>query len=86
VKSKEKNTVQKSNLTPSFEEEKLRDGIKAVQSELFSVPFQCTCSYCLYHGWDPSENARLGSDMTESRVTLGLNLFSLSLFWWALGV
>nr|XP_020015946.1 developmental pluripotency-associated protein 3 [Castor canadensis] len=32
------------------------------RSEPFSVPFQCTCSYCLYHSWDPSENARLGSD------------------------
>uniref|UniRef100_A0A8C0WML6 Uncharacterized protein n=1 Tax=Castor canadensis TaxID=51338 RepID=A0A8C0WML6_CASCN len=41
--------------------QKLRDGIKGVQSEPFSVPFQCTCSYCLYHSWDPSENARLGT-------------------------
>jgi hypothetical protein len=39
--------------------EKLRDGIKEVQSEPFSMLFRCTC---LYHSWDPSENARLGSE------------------------
>jgi hypothetical protein len=51
-----------SNRYSRARREKLRDGIKGVQSEPFSVPFQCTCSYCLYHSWDPSENARLGSD------------------------
>jgi hypothetical protein len=28
------------------------------------VPFKCTCR--IYHGWDPSENARIVS-MTESQ-------------------
>ncbi|KAK7799491.1 hypothetical protein U0070_022615 [Myodes glareolus] len=23
-------------------------------------PFKCLCTFCLYHGWDPSENAKIG--------------------------
>ncbi|CAO2606478.1 Developmental pluripotency-associated protein 3 [Lemmus lemmus] len=23
-------------------------------------PFKCICTFCLYHGWDPSENAKIG--------------------------
>nr|XP_027806370.1 developmental pluripotency-associated protein 3 [Marmota flaviventris] len=33
-----------------------------LSSESRSVPFKCTCSFCVYHGWDPSENARIGYD------------------------
>uniref|UniRef100_A0A8D2AI40 Developmental pluripotency-associated protein 3 n=1 Tax=Sciurus vulgaris TaxID=55149 RepID=A0A8D2AI40_SCIVU len=41
--------------------------VRFSQSETPSVPFKCTCSYCVYHGWDPSENARIGYDYdTES--------------------
>uniref|UniRef100_A0A8C2LXG0 Developmental pluripotency-associated 3 n=1 Tax=Cricetulus griseus TaxID=10029 RepID=A0A8C2LXG0_CRIGR len=25
-------------------------------------PFRCLCTFCLYQGWDPSENARIGKD------------------------
>lgn len=23
-------------------------------------PFKCICTFCLYNGWDPSENAKIG--------------------------
>ncbi|XP_047403855.1 developmental pluripotency-associated protein 3 [Sciurus carolinensis] len=48
-------------------EQQRTNNLKGVQSESRSVPFKCTCSYCVYHGWDPSENARIGYDYdTES--------------------
>ncbi|XP_040594254.1 developmental pluripotency-associated protein 3 [Mesocricetus auratus] len=25
-------------------------------------PFRCLCTFCLYQGWDPSENAKIGKD------------------------
>uniref|UniRef100_A0A8D2DN65 Uncharacterized protein n=1 Tax=Sciurus vulgaris TaxID=55149 RepID=A0A8D2DN65_SCIVU len=55
-----------------LEREQQRDNnLKGVQSESQSVPFKCTCSYCIYHGWDSSENARTGND--HDTVTIGIN-------------
>ncbi|XP_006146682.1 developmental pluripotency-associated protein 3 isoform X2 [Tupaia chinensis] len=34
---------------------------KFSRNEPRSEPFRCRCSYCVYHGWDPSENAKIGS-------------------------
>ncbi|KAL2776891.1 developmental pluripotency-associated protein 3, partial [Daubentonia madagascariensis] len=34
-------------------------------NESRSEPFRCSCSFCVYHRWDPSENARIGNYDTE---------------------
>ncbi|XP_052577526.1 developmental pluripotency-associated protein 3 [Peromyscus californicus insignis] len=27
-----------------------------------SEPFRCLCTFCVYQGWDPAENARIGQN------------------------
>uniref|UniRef100_H0XZ05 Developmental pluripotency associated 3 n=1 Tax=Otolemur garnettii TaxID=30611 RepID=H0XZ05_OTOGA len=45
---------------------RLKDAeLKGVQND-YSKPFKCRCSYCVSNNWDPSENARIGNDNTES--------------------
>ncbi|XP_060239396.1 developmental pluripotency-associated protein 3 [Meriones unguiculatus] len=31
-------------------------------SEEKKEPFRCLCTFCLYQGWDPSENAKIGKN------------------------
>nr|XP_051706987.1 developmental pluripotency-associated protein 3 [Oryctolagus cuniculus] len=45
-----------------------RDDPNEVKSESRSEPFRCCCSYCLAHGWDPSENARIGMDYDKESI------------------
>jgi hypothetical protein len=64
-----------------LQREKLRMWFKQFRvNHSVCLSFRCTCSYCV-PCWDPSENARIGSDCTQSRVSLALNLFFF-LFWW----
>ncbi|XP_040592060.1 developmental pluripotency-associated protein 3-like [Mesocricetus auratus] len=41
-------------------EKKLRSRNGDVYEE--GEPFRCLCTFCLYQGWDPSENAKIGKD------------------------
>ncbi|XP_077878848.1 developmental pluripotency-associated protein 3-like [Ictidomys tridecemlineatus] len=54
--------VEKWRYLLSLQKQEKENNLKEVQSESQSVPFKCTCSFCVYHGWDPSENARIGYD------------------------
>ncbi|XP_008823723.1 developmental pluripotency-associated protein 3 [Nannospalax galili] len=43
-------------------EKKLRSTALKGDQGARSEPFKCTCTFCTYQGWDPSENAKLGCD------------------------
>ncbi|KAF7469857.1 hypothetical protein GHT09_018711 [Marmota monax] len=60
--SARKELVEKWRYLLSLQKQERDNNLKEVQSESRSVPFKCTCSFCVYHGWDPSENARIGYD------------------------
>ncbi|XP_062056026.1 developmental pluripotency-associated protein 3 [Lepus europaeus] len=44
------------------------DDPNEVKGESRSEPFRCCCSYCLAHGWDPSENARIEMDYDKQSI------------------
>ncbi|KAM4798757.1 developmental pluripotency-associated protein 3 [Urocitellus parryii] len=60
--SARKDRVERWRYFLSLQKQERDNNLKEVQSKTRSVPFKCTCSFCIYHGWDPSENARIGYD------------------------
>ncbi|XP_051011607.1 developmental pluripotency-associated protein 3 [Acomys russatus] len=45
-----------------FRIEKKLKSIEGNENEERREPFRCLCTFCLYRGWDPSENAKIGEN------------------------